>query len=1524
MPISTDLSGYPYFDDDDESKDFYRILFKPSVSVQVRELNQLQDYWARQVERFGDNVFRAGTIVDGCNFVFHDSFPYAKLRDLDVSGVPVAPAELPGYFAENDAGLRGFVQSYVDGFESSDPDLKTIYVTYVNSGNDGNTFSFSPGDTLTFYDSRDTLEKVKVTAPGVGFSNSDSLVVVPALVVNVSSGTFTNGSYVTQDSLGSNLQVVWVDDVSLALSGQVILGVAPIITYLANASANSVVWSTANASPIRTITNSAAGTVEGVLGSGANGGITTDASGRVVSVNLTDFGSGYSNVPYVTIRSANNTTGISALALSGQNYLTQIKIANSSASVGNGYAFSVTEGVVYQKGMLLSVDRQTIVVSKYDQTPNAVSAVFETIETIVDANQDTSLNDPAASYNKNAPGADRLKLTPQLAIVPASEVSPDQTALVTWSDGQPTQVNTTTTYSTIGDAMAQRTYEEAGNFVLDQFLVTTRSSSNTSLEGTSTDVVVDPGTGYVSGYRVQTQRNYLVTISKGTDVQTTSNAVVTLGYGSYVRVQEVAGVFPFETGATVSLRDAAAQKLTNDGNNPFEAGAEIGTAMIRSWTWESGTPGTPSAIYRLYLFNVQMSAGKSFKSVRSVYCATSPTACGDCVLESDSTGAQVAVLRDSGSSQLLFYSGAESLQSASSATYTYRTVKQATLNANGVLSVSLASGSESFTALGALSDDALQDITVVPTGGDLRQANAAGTVSATISSSTLTGTGTTFTTSFVAGDYVIVNGGASGSWRTMITSIASDVSMTVSPALSFTNSASVVSKCFPNSVPIPFGSGNRDSVLTGNVSPNGSILTLSVGGNVNMSSNVSVVVDVQRTGVDPSTKTAARDRYVKISLANNEGSTAGPWALGIPDAFRLKGVWLDTSSSVSESSLEVTNDFLLDPNERPDYVDISWLYQKAGSSLSLSSSDWLLVKFDHFVASGPGYFCSSSYVGANAAQQAVVDGLPLANLGSQVSTYEIPVVYASNGATMDLVSYFDFRPIAANTVLSTNVAASAPVNPSSTLSFGSGDEEFPLPGSSMIVDTNQWLGRIDLIVAGKDGNIVVLKGNPGPSRSLWTPPNQPSDTMVLNSLVVPPYPCIPVYPSGQLTEVLDAKLATVSAQRTSDMTIQPKNSGTALSALQPTRYTQADIGTIDKRLTSLEYYVSLNSLEQATKSKSVPSSVDTTTERFKFGIFVDNFDDLTLQDVTDDTFDADVESGFLVPSKTTWAIRQAPASGSQVPSYIDFPIVSQTSATNGPPAPPPVVNVIANTTINTTPITPTPTPTPAIANTVLLKKSDYDNKIKWTSGYAWSSAEVVVMATGGSGTVELFFSNDVGSGAGDNTGVLNVYRGTSLIETAANYVSLTAAEITMLQGPSFDYWFQGAGLTMKSISGTGDDVSFKGGGKLTWTHVPSSGYVYTIVMMGGHLGDNAATPWRYALRYPVDATVAVNGTVVVSPIPSEYVGVCRVTPVGTQVPIYSTVTVPATSGGGDTDTTAHPYAYTYLNGGGSASSQGGR
>ena len=58
-----DFNITPYYDDFDEQNDYYKILFRPGVAVQTREMNQLQSILQNQVSKVGDHLFKDGSMV---------------------------------------------------------------------------------------------------------------------------------------------------------------------------------------------------------------------------------------------------------------------------------------------------------------------------------------------------------------------------------------------------------------------------------------------------------------------------------------------------------------------------------------------------------------------------------------------------------------------------------------------------------------------------------------------------------------------------------------------------------------------------------------------------------------------------------------------------------------------------------------------------------------------------------------------------------------------------------------------------------------------------------------------------------------------------------------------------------------------------------------------------------------------------------------------------------------------------------------------------------------------------------------------------------------------------------------------------------------------------------------------------------------------------------------------------------------------------------------------------------------------
>ena len=162
MPINKNLNQAPYFDDYDAEKQFYRVMFKPGYAIQARELTQLQSILQNQVESFGDNVFKEGSIVKGCNFTELDDLQYVKLNDGPTgfnaeSYISTSAVEtLLGQEVELDyvyqvkgqsSGLKAEIVQAAKGFQTRPPNLNTFFINYTNIGNAGQT-QFQAGEAL--------------------------------------------------------------------------------------------------------------------------------------------------------------------------------------------------------------------------------------------------------------------------------------------------------------------------------------------------------------------------------------------------------------------------------------------------------------------------------------------------------------------------------------------------------------------------------------------------------------------------------------------------------------------------------------------------------------------------------------------------------------------------------------------------------------------------------------------------------------------------------------------------------------------------------------------------------------------------------------------------------------------------------------------------------------------------------------------------------------------------------------------------------------------------------------------------------------------------------------------------------------------------------------------------------------------------------------------------------------------------------------------------------------------------------
>lgn len=1056
MTTNTNFNTAPYYDDFDEDKNFHRVLFRPSVPVQARELTQSQTILQNQIERFGKHVFIEGSVVEGCALSFDNRYNYVKITDNYGNGASVVVTDLIDKVVEANTGTRALVVNAIDGLEPQAPDLKTLYLKYVNTGRYANGMP----------------EK-----------------------------RFTANSVLTVYSVN--------EDDSLVETGTV------------------------------------------------------------------------------------NVDG-----------------ANTAAAVGVGYAVSVSEGVIFQKGFFIRVEPQTTVVTKYKNFPHLVSVGFQTQESIVTPEADETLLDNAlGSPNYTAPGAHRLKLTPVLTSRPTGQVSNTSSffSLADFSWGTPVSIRVDPQYANLGKEFAKRTYEESGDYLTDPFIVT---STDLPAAPNLIRFDVDAGSGYVQGFRVQQLGRRSLNVRKGTNIKTVNSATLTASMGNYVVANEVAGGWNFVGLGTVQLANSPVLAVSNSANTAnllsFAAptGNTIGTATIKAIEYNNNTPGQANHQVRLYLTNIKMNTGRSFQDVKSVYAngAGALRAVADVVLNSGK-----AELQETNLDTLVFPTGKKALRDlkdSANATITEFTFRQgATLSVNTTggttltHSIAAPGGTEELTfGTGQISDAAVRAnfLIVANTGAD---AANQGTVAGT--GSNVTGTGTAFLSQYPGNTgYIKVfqSANASQTEVRLVTSVANDTFLTVTPAWTHAHAAgNVTCRTFPAGSVINPPSINVISATAA---------TINVAANTSTPTAFSVTTyyPVKRTVALPKQKVINKNRFVRIAattgVTNADINTRSIY-LGLPDVVKIRNIYLGNSSNHSNTNLNVTSQFVFDSGQRDDFYGLASIRLKPEANVDLSNTaagnSGLLVELDHFThseASGAGFLSIESYP---------IDDANTANTNA-ITTAEIPIFYSpTDGSATDLRDALDFRPIVANTVVSTTVIGSSNVitgaailSPTMTFSPSVYGPLIPRTDTNIYAAFSFYIGRKVKIAIDPQGILSVINGVPS---DFPVTPRDKDGALTIANVYLPPYPTLS-----------QAQARTYNRPDYSITIEMQKNR----------RYTMRDIGAIADRVSTLEYYTSLSLLEKAASDLLITDGAG--IERFKNGFLVEPFRGFDIADTTDSEF----------------------------------------------------------------------------------------------------------------------------------------------------------------------------------------------------------------------------------------------------------------------------------------------------------------
>ena len=206
MPLQTNLNIKPYYDDFDDFKNFYRVLYKSGYPVQARELTQSQSILQDQIEKLASRILKEGDNVVPGEFSLNLPVSYVRVSSITQGSTA---EEFEGFTLKG--VTSGVIARVVFATASTDDDDTTFYVNYESSGNSGEYTTFVEGETLesstpNFYTATvgiSTISKPIGTAPmgqGSLFTVKPGSYFVDGFVVRNDEQTITLDKYGVEPS----------------------------------------------------------------------------------------------------------------------------------------------------------------------------------------------------------------------------------------------------------------------------------------------------------------------------------------------------------------------------------------------------------------------------------------------------------------------------------------------------------------------------------------------------------------------------------------------------------------------------------------------------------------------------------------------------------------------------------------------------------------------------------------------------------------------------------------------------------------------------------------------------------------------------------------------------------------------------------------------------------------------------------------------------------------------------------------------------------------------------------------------------------------------------------------------------------------------------------------------------------------------------------------------------------------------------------------------------------------------------
>jgi hypothetical protein len=412
-------------------------------------------------------------------------------------------------------------------------------------------------------------------------------------------------------------------------------------------------------------------------------GLTSDIRAKVLEVLVAANGDPDTlYVQYTDTSSASNFTNVIRMSagenISNGSQTLTVQTTNtiSNPATGVGTLATLAEGIYYARGHFVFTTGQSKVISRYTDNPSA-NIGFIVAEDVITASDDASLYDnQGAAPNLTAPGADRYRITLNIAI--ESEVDSDQNFIhvATVKDGEifnAIQVNDA--YNIPTDVIAKRIFENSGDYIVKPFNI------NFTLDSESTHLLlsVSPGTAVVDGYRASRTFPTTLRIDKPTETVVIENAATPVDYENSVIVNSNDS----STNNVPNLSQYPIMDLQNVTNYGGGSSAKIGTARVKAINHYDTK-------LKYHLFDVQLNSGEAFRNVKSIGIDSSTWFNPE--LENGK-----AVLNDPFNSVSLYPMSRPRPKAITDISFTVQRRFTATTNGSGQASISLSAGGETFT-----------------------------------------------------------------------------------------------------------------------------------------------------------------------------------------------------------------------------------------------------------------------------------------------------------------------------------------------------------------------------------------------------------------------------------------------------------------------------------------------------------------------------------------------------------------------------------------------------------------------------------------------------------------------------------------------------------------------------------------------------------------------------------------------------------------------------------------------------------